>query len=163
MVSRYTAMRFGRDNATARDYPLLQIPDDLKDDYARAWAVREKNLHWECAQRIIRLIERIARHEDPTERNRIEQLAKSYAAEATERNPSDCICEYDHASCTYCHSKEPSEGAVKESERLYPAALYIHEVQALVDQKVAAAIRLALGESEPASSNVYSRHPHRSA
>lgn len=42
-------------------------------------------------------------------------------------------------------------------------ALYIHEVQVLVDQKVAAAVRLALGESEPVSSNVYSRHPHRSA
>lgn len=82
MVSRYAAMRFGRDNATARDYPLPEIPDDLKDEYARAWAVRDKNLHWECAQRIIRLIERIARHEMPEEKERIKQLAKSYAAEA---------------------------------------------------------------------------------
>lgn len=37
MVSRYTAMRFGRDNARARGYPNVEIPDDLKDVYARAW------------------------------------------------------------------------------------------------------------------------------
>ena len=42
-------------------------------------------------------------------------------------------------------------------------ALYLFEVQVLVDQKVAAAVRLALGESDPVSSNVYSRRPHRSA
>lgn len=41
-------------------------------------------------------------------------------------------------------------------------ALYIHEVQALVDQKVAAAVRLVLGYPEPVR-NVYSRRPHRSA
>lgn len=42
-------------------------------------------------------------------------------------------------------------------------ALYIHEVQALVDQKVAEAVRLALGYPESVPSNVYSRRPHRSA
>ncbi len=122
MVSRYTAMRFGRENATARDYPVPEIPDNLKDEYARAWTVRDKNLHWECAQLIIRLIERIARHEMPAEKERMKQLAKSYAGEADrESNPPDCICEFEHASCNYCHSKAVSQGAVKESERLYPA------------------------------------------
>jgi hypothetical protein len=121
MVSRYTAMRFGRDNATARDYPNVEIPDNLKDVYARAWATKDKNLHWECAQLIIRLIERIARYEMPAERERIKRLAASYAAEADDRNPPDCICEHVHASCTYCQSKAISQGAVKESQRLHPA------------------------------------------
>jgi len=75
-------MRFGRDNAVARDYPLVEIPDNLKDEYARAWAVRDKNLHWECAQLTIRLIERIARHEMPAVKERMKQIAKSYAEEA---------------------------------------------------------------------------------
>ena len=41
-------------------------------------------------------------------------------------------------------------------------ALYLFEVQVLVDQKVAA-VRLALGSPDSVPSNVYSRHPHRSA
>ena len=42
-------------------------------------------------------------------------------------------------------------------------ALYLFEVQALVDQKVAAVVRLALGSPDSVPSSVYSRHPHRSA
>ena len=41
-------------------------------------------------------------------------------------------------------------------------ALYLFEVQVLVDQKVAA-VRLALGSPDSVPSNVYSRRPHRSA
>lgn len=39
----------------------------------------------------------------------------------TDRNPLDCICEFEHCSCTYCHSNVASNGAVPESSRLYPA------------------------------------------
>ncbi len=42
-------------------------------------------------------------------------------------------------------------------------ALYNFEAQVLVDQKVAAVLRLIFGESESVSVNVYSRRPHRSA
>ena len=37
------------------------------------------------------------------------------------RNPRDCHCEYIHCSDPTCRSKKISHGAVKESERFYPA------------------------------------------
>jgi len=38
-------------------------------------------------------------------------------------NPTDCDCEHIHASHPSCRSKEVSRGAVREEERLFPAAM----------------------------------------
>jgi hypothetical protein len=37
-------------------------------------------------------------------------------------NPSDCDCNHQHASHSFCRSKEPSRGMIPENERVYPAA-----------------------------------------
>ena len=38
-------------------------------------------------------------------------------------NPADCSCEHIHCSSSSCPSVEPSQGAIKESDRLFPAAI----------------------------------------